>query len=180
MHLRNAVIGLLRRIRPAAIHCQHDPPFCGPSCAGARCPTGADGDRLGPGCRDVTFDEDRCQVRKGHGPQVLACLRNAVIGLLRRLIPACWSIHCQHDPPFCGPSRAGARCLPALTRPAQVVIGADGDRPAPVWPMTMANCHSATFCSPIDRISRFKPGNLTTPRPWIRLVKVWQGERRFR
>ena len=36
--------------------------------------------------RDVTFDEDRCQVRKGHGPQVLACLRNAVIGLLRRLI----------------------------------------------------------------------------------------------
>lgn len=33
--------------------------------------------------RDVTFDEDRCQVRKGHGPQVLACLRNAVIGLLR-------------------------------------------------------------------------------------------------
>ena len=36
--------------------------------------------------RDVTFDEDRCQIRKGHGPQVLACLRNAVIGLLRRLI----------------------------------------------------------------------------------------------
>ena len=35
--------------------------------------------------RDVTFDEDRCQVRKGHGPQVLACLRNAVIGLLRCL-----------------------------------------------------------------------------------------------
>ncbi|HHH49330.1 MAG TPA: transposase family protein, partial [Gammaproteobacteria bacterium] len=35
--------------------------------------------------RDVIFDEDRCQVRKGHGPQVLACLRNAVIGLLRRL-----------------------------------------------------------------------------------------------
>ena len=38
------------------------------------------------GERDVTFDEDRCQVLKGHGPQVLACLRNAVIGLLRRLI----------------------------------------------------------------------------------------------
>ncbi len=33
--------------------------------------------------RDVTLDEDRCQVRKGHGIQVLACLRNAVIGLLR-------------------------------------------------------------------------------------------------
>ncbi len=36
--------------------------------------------------RDVTFDEDRCQVRKGYGPQVLACLRNFVIGLLRPLI----------------------------------------------------------------------------------------------
>jgi len=36
--------------------------------------------------RDVIFDEDRCQVRKGHGPQVLACLRNAIIGLLRRVI----------------------------------------------------------------------------------------------
>jgi hypothetical protein len=36
--------------------------------------------------RDVTFDEDRCQVRKGHGPQVLASLRNLVISLLRRLI----------------------------------------------------------------------------------------------
>lgn len=36
--------------------------------------------------RDVTFDEDRCQVRKGHGPQVLACLRNFIIGLIRRLI----------------------------------------------------------------------------------------------
>ena len=33
--------------------------------------------------RDVTFDEDRCQVRKGHAPQVLPCLRNATIGLLR-------------------------------------------------------------------------------------------------
>ncbi len=36
--------------------------------------------------RRLACDEDRCQVRKGHGPQVLACLRNAVIGLLRRLI----------------------------------------------------------------------------------------------
>ena len=32
---------------------------------------------------------------------------------------------------------ASARCLPALTRPAQVVIGADGDRPGP----GMANDH---------------------------------------
>lgn len=36
--------------------------------------------------RDVTFDEDRCQVRKGHGPQVLASFRNFIIGLLRCLI----------------------------------------------------------------------------------------------
>ena len=33
--------------------------------------------------RDVTFDEDRCQVRSGAAPQVLAALRNTVIGLLR-------------------------------------------------------------------------------------------------
>jgi len=35
--------------------------------------------------RDVTFDEDRCQARKGHGPQVLASLRNLVISLVRKL-----------------------------------------------------------------------------------------------
>lgn len=33
--------------------------------------------------RDVTFDEDRCQVRTGAAPQVMAALRNLVIGLLR-------------------------------------------------------------------------------------------------
>lgn len=35
--------------------------------------------------RDVSFDEDRCQVRTGHAPQNLATLRNLVIGLIRRL-----------------------------------------------------------------------------------------------
>jgi Transposase DDE domain len=34
--------------------------------------------------RDVTFGEDACQVRSGQAPQVLAALRNAVVGLLRR------------------------------------------------------------------------------------------------
>ena len=34
--------------------------------------------------RDVTLGEDRCQVRTGHGPQVLAAVRNTVIGILRR------------------------------------------------------------------------------------------------
>jgi Transposase DDE domain len=33
--------------------------------------------------RDVTFDEDRSQVRTGHGPQVMATLRNLAISLLR-------------------------------------------------------------------------------------------------
>lgn len=33
--------------------------------------------------RDVTFDEDRCQVRSGAAPQVMSALRNTVIGLLR-------------------------------------------------------------------------------------------------
>jgi predicted transposase YbfD/YdcC len=33
--------------------------------------------------RDVTFDEDRSQVRCGSGPQVMATLRNCAIGLLR-------------------------------------------------------------------------------------------------
>ena len=33
--------------------------------------------------RDVTFDEDRSQVRVGSLPQVLAALRNACISLLR-------------------------------------------------------------------------------------------------
>jgi predicted transposase YbfD/YdcC len=33
--------------------------------------------------RDVTFDEDRSQVRKGSIPQVMAALRNTVIGLIR-------------------------------------------------------------------------------------------------
>ena len=33
--------------------------------------------------RDVTFDEDRSQIRKGNGPQIMACLRNLAISLLR-------------------------------------------------------------------------------------------------
>ena len=33
--------------------------------------------------RDVSFGEDKCQVKKGHGPQNLAAFRNTAIGLLR-------------------------------------------------------------------------------------------------
>jgi predicted transposase YbfD/YdcC len=35
--------------------------------------------------RDTTFDEDRCRVRSGSGPQVFAAIRNAVITMLRSL-----------------------------------------------------------------------------------------------
>jgi predicted transposase YbfD/YdcC len=34
--------------------------------------------------RDVTFDEDRCQVRTGAAPQALAACRNLALALLRR------------------------------------------------------------------------------------------------
>jgi hypothetical protein len=34
--------------------------------------------------RDVTFDEDRSQVRTGAAPQVMAAIRNLVLALLRR------------------------------------------------------------------------------------------------
>ena len=37
--------------------------------------------------RDVTFAEDAFQVRTGAGPQVMACLRNLVIGVLSRAGP---------------------------------------------------------------------------------------------
>jgi predicted transposase YbfD/YdcC len=35
--------------------------------------------------RDVTFDEDRCRVRTGSGPQAFAAIRNAIITVLRKL-----------------------------------------------------------------------------------------------
>jgi hypothetical protein len=37
--------------------------------------------------RDVTFAEDASQARTGTGPQVMACLRNLVIGALSRAGP---------------------------------------------------------------------------------------------
>jgi predicted transposase YbfD/YdcC len=33
--------------------------------------------------RDVTFDEDRCRIRKGSGAQIMASIRNLAISLLR-------------------------------------------------------------------------------------------------
>jgi hypothetical protein len=37
--------------------------------------------------RDVTYAKDASQVRSGTGPQVMACLRNLVIGTLSRAGP---------------------------------------------------------------------------------------------
>lgn len=37
--------------------------------------------------RDTTFDEDRSQLRTGHGPRVMATLRNVAIGLIRTTNP---------------------------------------------------------------------------------------------
>lgn len=34
--------------------------------------------------RDMAYDEDRCRARTGNTPRTLACLRNLVIGLLRK------------------------------------------------------------------------------------------------
>lgn len=52
--------------------------------------------------RDVTFDEDRCQIRTGAAPQVMAALRNLVIGLFRlggaRNIAAQLRAHAWHAP----------------------------------------------------------------------------------
>ena len=50
--------------------------------------------------RDVTFDEDRCQIRSGAAPQVMAALRNLVISLFRltgiRNIAAALRTHAWH------------------------------------------------------------------------------------
>jgi|GEM_PF-1948750 len=50
--------------------------------------------------RDVTFDEDRCQIRTGAAPQVMAALCNLVIGMFRlndvRNIAAALRIHAWH------------------------------------------------------------------------------------
>lgn len=50
--------------------------------------------------RDVTFDEDRCQIRTGAAPQRMAALRNTVIGLFRlrgvRNIAAARRSHAWH------------------------------------------------------------------------------------
>lgn len=56
--------------------------------------------------RDVTFDEDRSQVRAGHAPQVMAALRNIAISLLR----------------VCGAENIAAACRRYAARPALALV----------------------------------------------------------
>lgn len=35
--------------------------------------------------RDVTYDEDRCRIRIGNGPQMMASIRNLAIGIARMM-----------------------------------------------------------------------------------------------
>ncbi|MDN5798327.1 MAG: ISAs1 family transposase [Intrasporangium sp.] len=46
--------------------------------------------------RDVTFDEDRHQLRAGHGPQVMATLRNVAISLHRLAGQTCIAAALRH------------------------------------------------------------------------------------
>jgi hypothetical protein len=55
--------------------------------------------------RDVPFDEDRSQVRRGNIPQLMAALRNTAIGLLRRA----------------GHTNIAAACRQMAAQPAQVL-----------------------------------------------------------
>ena len=55
--------------------------------------------------RDVTFDEDRSQVRRGSTPQVMAAMRNTAIGLLRA----------------CGATNIAAACRHLAAQPASAL-----------------------------------------------------------
>jgi predicted transposase YbfD/YdcC len=45
--------------------------------------------------RDMTFDEDRSQVRCGSIPQVMAAMRNAAIGLMRCAVETNIAVACR-------------------------------------------------------------------------------------
>lgn len=46
--------------------------------------------------RDVTYDEDRSQVRTGHAPRVMATFRNTAISLLRMTGWTCIAAGLRH------------------------------------------------------------------------------------
>lgn len=62
--------------------------------------------------RDVSFDEDRSQVRAGHTPQVMAALRNVAISVLR----------------LCGARNIAAACRRYAARPALALADIDISR----------------------------------------------------
>jgi hypothetical protein len=64
--------------------------------------------------RDVTFDEDRCRIRKGAGAQVMASLRNLAISLLR-MAGACYIA-----PALRACSRLGQNVLRLIGLPLQL------------------------------------------------------------
>jgi hypothetical protein len=37
--------------------------------------------------RDVSYAEDGCRIRTGHGPQAMAALRNLAIGVIKSVLP---------------------------------------------------------------------------------------------
>lgn len=37
--------------------------------------------------RDVSWDEDRCRIRTGNGPQAMAALRNLAVGVIKTFVP---------------------------------------------------------------------------------------------
>ena len=67
--------------------------------------------------RDVTYDEDRSQIRTGNAPRMMAILRNLAIAILRRLGFTSTPQGHRHFalPPF--PPRAGRHRPVALPRP---------------------------------------------------------------
>ena len=65
--------------------------------------------------RDVTFDEDRSQVRTGSAPQIMAALRNLTISVMR--------LAGETNPPMAD------RCLAPLRRPP--ITSLDPDRCSP-------------------------------------------------
>ncbi len=58
--------------------------------------------------RDVTYGEDLSQIRTGHGPVVMATLRNLAISLLRKAGATNIAAACRHL------SRHPARVLPMI------------------------------------------------------------------
>ena len=117
--------------------------------------------------RDVTFDEDRSQVRTGHAPRVMATLRNTVISLLRL---AGWAT--RPSPTAPRPPRRTSPHMPAdlLTRDLSRGPGSLADlnrsaQPQPEWVQWMVRRRRKTLvvCGAChERIHRGQPSSTLT------------------